>query len=181
VRSRVARPLFCFHLKRSYVLVRAGAFASDRAGSDACSLTGGANGGDASAPLAAMMCCCQACPSAIIRSNAPRAQSWYACIRSTIVCVLHMRSEHSDADLVPVWRRSNQLFENACMLVKNLSWFSQKRWAFSRNVVETSEVGRNTFCIIDVHCSAKFVVVMLSLLYRGSTRLFLKDKSALRR
>jgi hypothetical protein len=64
--------------------------------------------------------------SAIIRSNAPRAQSWYVCIRSTIVCVPHMRSEHSDADLVPVWRRSNQLFENACMLFKNFQAVRQK-------------------------------------------------------
>lgn len=76
----------------------AGAFASDRVGSDAFSLAEGANGGDASAPLAAMICCYQASPSAIIRSMAPRAQSWYACIRSTIVCVLHMRSTASDAE-----------------------------------------------------------------------------------
>src|SRR5262245_26446855 len=109
-----------FHINMLHVvLARAGDFASDRAGD--FSLSEGAIGGDARAPPAAMICCCQASPSAIMRSNAPRAQSWYACIRSTIVSVLHMRSEHSDADLVPVWRRSNQLFENVCILFKNLS------------------------------------------------------------
>src|SRR5262245_4093615 len=109
-----------FHINvLQVVLARAGDFASDRAGD--FSLSEGAIGGDARAPPAAMICCCQASPSAIMRSNAPRAQSWYACIRSTIVSVLHMRSEHSDADLVPVWRRSNQLFENVCILFKNLS------------------------------------------------------------
>src|SRR5262249_41035249 len=81
-----------------------------------------------------------------------------ASIRSTIVCVLHIRSAASDAERVPVCRRSNQLFENACMLFKIFSWFSQKRWAFSRNVAENSEVGRNTRCIIDIHCSATLVV-----------------------
>src|SRR5262245_9128939 len=50
------------------------------------------------------------------------------------------------------------------MLSKILSWLSQKRWAVSRNVVEISEFGRNAFCIIDVHSSVKFVVVMLCLL-----------------
>src|SRR5262245_49726599 len=87
-----------------------------------------------------------------------------------------MRSEHSVADLVPVWRRSNQLFENACMLFKILSWFSQKRWAFSRNVVEISEVGRNAFCTIDVHCSARFIVlVMVCLLESRPQPVFLKE------
>src|SRR5262245_11174859 len=75
-----------------------------------------------------------------------------------------MRSEHSDADRVPVRRCANQLFENACMLSKILSWFSQKRWALSRNVVEISGFGRNAFCIMDVHSSPTFVVVMLCLL-----------------
>src|SRR5262245_58530147 len=75
-----------------------------------------------------------------------------------------MRSAASDAERVPVWRRSNQLFENACMLFKIFSWFSQKRWAFSRNVAENSEVGRNARFIIDIHCSATFVVVMVCLL-----------------
>jgi len=52
------------------------AFASDRAGSAIFfSPAGGAKGGDVSALVAAKICCWQESPSAIIRSNVPKAQS----------------------------------------------------------------------------------------------------------
>ena len=54
------------------VLERAGAFVSDRAGSGCFSLAEGLNGGDASALVVAAMICSW---SAMIRSNAPRAQA----------------------------------------------------------------------------------------------------------
>jgi len=50
--------------------------ASDRTGSASFfSLTEGASGGDVSALVAAKICCWQESPSAMIRSNVPRAQS----------------------------------------------------------------------------------------------------------
>src|SRR5262249_58922515 len=49
------------------------------------------------------------------------------------------------------------------MLSKILSCISQKWRALSPSVGEIAEVGKNAFCIIDFHCSAKFVVVMISL------------------
>jgi len=57
------------------VLERAGAFDSDRWVSPSFSVVEGANGGDASTPVVAMICCWHESPSAIIRSNAPPAQS----------------------------------------------------------------------------------------------------------
>src|SRR5262245_57974500 len=50
------------------------------------------------------------------------------------------------------------------MLSRTLSWFSQKRCAFSRSGAEIAEVGRNIFCIA-VHCSVKsaFFIVYLHL------------------
>src|SRR5262249_38123246 len=79
------------------VLERVGALDSDRWGSASFSVAEGANGGDASAPVIAMICCWYASPSAMIRSNAPLAQSWYAWIRSTNVWVSHIRSAASRA------------------------------------------------------------------------------------
>ena len=64
-----------FPLDRNHVAFeRAGALDSDGWGSTAFSLTEGANGGDASASVTAMICCWHESPSAIIRSNAPPAQ-----------------------------------------------------------------------------------------------------------
>jgi hypothetical protein len=57
------------------VLERAGGLDSDRWGSTSFSLAEGANGGDTSAPVTAMICCWHASPSAMIRSNAPPTQS----------------------------------------------------------------------------------------------------------
>src|SRR5262249_30980285 len=57
------------------VLERAGAFDSDRWDSTSFSVAEGAIGGDANAPLTAMICCWHESPSAISRSNAPPAQS----------------------------------------------------------------------------------------------------------
>src|SRR4029453_5753641 len=55
-------------------LERAGDLVSDRWGSTSFSVVEGANGGDTSAPVTAMICCWHERPSAIIRSNAPPAQ-----------------------------------------------------------------------------------------------------------
>ena len=57
------------------VLERAGALDSDRWGSTSFSVAEGAIGGDASAPVTAKICCWHESPSAMIRSNAPPAQS----------------------------------------------------------------------------------------------------------
>ena len=78
-REFLADMAFCTPMTQSgrrphEVLGRAGALASDRAGSISFSLAEGAIGGDASAPVAAMICCWQESPSAMIRSNAPLAQ-----------------------------------------------------------------------------------------------------------
>jgi len=43
-----------------------------------------------------------------------------------------------------------------------LSWFSQKRRAFSRNDSEWGKLGRNIFCM-DFHCSEKSVFDMAPL------------------